>query len=147
MIYRFKGLYHFLSNFYPCEIEYQGVKYASVEHAYQAMKSELPEWREFCTHPDVSAAMTKVKSRDLILGPEWTDERRVSLMRELVTIKFTTNENLKALLLETYPQNILEGNYHDDTFFGVDLKSNPNYGENWLGRILMEVREKILCKT
>ena len=32
MITRFDGRYGFLSNFYPCKIEYQGITYPSVEH-------------------------------------------------------------------------------------------------------------------
>ena len=31
MIDRFDGRYGFLSNFYPCKIEFQGIKYNSVE--------------------------------------------------------------------------------------------------------------------
>ena len=38
MINKFEGRYRFLSNFYPCEIEHQGIKYPSVENFYVAMK-------------------------------------------------------------------------------------------------------------
>jgi predicted NAD-dependent protein-ADP-ribosyltransferase YbiA (DUF1768 family) len=32
MIDKFEGRYSFLSNFYTCSIEHQGIKYPSVEH-------------------------------------------------------------------------------------------------------------------
>jgi predicted NAD-dependent protein-ADP-ribosyltransferase YbiA (DUF1768 family) len=35
----FRGDYCFLSNFHPCKIQYEGIEYTSVEHAYQASKS------------------------------------------------------------------------------------------------------------
>ena len=35
----FVGEYYFLSNFYPCSIEHDGLRYPSSEHAYQAAKS------------------------------------------------------------------------------------------------------------
>ena len=37
-ITRFHGEYRFLSNFYPVKVEYDGVQYPTVEHAYQAAK-------------------------------------------------------------------------------------------------------------
>ena len=39
MIEQFHGRWFFLSNFYPIEIIHQGIKYPSVEHYYQAQKS------------------------------------------------------------------------------------------------------------
>ena len=39
MINEFQGDYRFLSNFHPAEVEMDGIKYPSVEHAYQAAKS------------------------------------------------------------------------------------------------------------
>ena len=35
-ITRFHEEYRFLSNFYPVKVEYDGVQYPTVEHAYQA---------------------------------------------------------------------------------------------------------------
>lgn len=35
----FRGKYRFLSNFEPCDIYVDGMRYSSVEHAYQAAKS------------------------------------------------------------------------------------------------------------
>ena len=34
----FQGEYRFLSNFYPCQIEFEGLTYFSSEAAYQAQK-------------------------------------------------------------------------------------------------------------
>ena len=38
MIDKFEGRWRFLSNFYPCKIEHQGITYPSVENFYVAMK-------------------------------------------------------------------------------------------------------------
>ena len=38
MIEKFEGRWRFLSNFYPVEIEHQGIIYPSVEHFYVSMK-------------------------------------------------------------------------------------------------------------
>lgn len=36
---QFRGRYYFLSNFYPCSIEIDGVRYESAEAAFQGQKS------------------------------------------------------------------------------------------------------------
>ena len=41
----FRGEHFFLSNFYPCQVELDGVSYNSVEHAYQAAKTLDPKIR------------------------------------------------------------------------------------------------------
>lgn len=44
VIREFRGLYGFLSNFWPSPVIWQGVLYPSVEHAYQAAKTDDPAW-------------------------------------------------------------------------------------------------------
>lgn len=43
----FRGEYDFLSNFYKCNVEHEGVIYSSVENAFQAAKTlDLIERRQ-----------------------------------------------------------------------------------------------------
>jgi len=46
MISEFKGDYRFLSNFYAASVYLDGILYPSVEHAFQAAKTEKRQWRE-----------------------------------------------------------------------------------------------------
>ena len=39
----FGGEYSFLSNFHKCKVEFEGMTYPSVEHAFQAAKNPDPE--------------------------------------------------------------------------------------------------------
>lgn len=41
----FGGEYSFLSNFHKCKVEFEGMTYPSVEHAFQAAKNPNPEYR------------------------------------------------------------------------------------------------------
>ena len=41
----FGGEYSFLSNFHKCKVEFEGMTYPSVEHAFQAAKNPDPEYR------------------------------------------------------------------------------------------------------
>ena len=60
-------------------------------------------------------------------------------MRGLVLDKFLYNVKLADKLLATEDAILIEGNTWDDVFWGVcDGK-----GENWLGKILMDVRTEL----
>ena len=61
-------------------------------------------------------------------------------MKELLRQKFKS-PILKERLLNTGDAYLEEGNWWKDCFWGVDI--NTGYGENYLGRLLMEVRSEI----
>jgi ribA/ribD-fused uncharacterized protein len=147
MIDKFEGRFHFLSNFYLCKVEHQGIVYPSVEHFYVAMKSNdeqlvdgkyytTGDLREFvATIP--TATEVKRFGRKLKLRKDW-DTKKIEVMNFGVREKFK-NELLKKLLLETGNEELIEGNWWNDKFWGVcDGK-----GENHLGKILMEVRREL----
>lgn len=58
-------------------------------------------------------------------------------MRTLVREKFR-NPLLRAMLLATEDVELVEGNSWNDTFWGVC----KGVGLNWLGQILMKVRDE-----
>ncbi len=128
--------YRFLSNFYPAEVEWNGIKYPTVEHAYQAAKTLNPKEVELirtATTPGKAKQLGKVVTK--IPG---FDILKIDVMRVLLYQKFDIPE-LKQKLLDTGDENLVEGNNWKDTFWGV----YNGYGENHLGRLLMEVRAKL----
>lgn len=150
MIVHFKSIEHkFLSNFYKVDVEYDGVIYPSSEHAYMSAKSDEEveidgktyKWKEFCQNSTIKPSKVKGESRFLTLVDQW-DEIKVEVMYLCLVSKFR-QEPLRSRLLATGLQNIQEGNWHGDTFWGVDLRVNPNVGENNLGRLLMRVRDEL----
>lgn len=137
----FFGDYLFLTNTYPCEVYYDGIKYLSVENAYHAAKL-VPESREYfttcsgyesCKHIKIDKSL-KFKYSEVI----W-NSRRVGIMKELLLQKFK-NPKLRELLIRTENRYLEETNHWQDTFYGVDYQLG---GENNLGKILMEVRSKL----
>jgi ribA/ribD-fused uncharacterized protein len=134
MIDSFRDQHRFLSNFYPCHVEFFNAVFPSVEHAYQAAKVE-PEDRGRFTDPKVSPAEAKKWGNECPLPPRW-DDRRLFVMHDIVQAKFLYNENLRHRLLMTGDEELVEGNVWGDKFWG----RVGGYGENWLGRILMSIR-------
>jgi len=140
VISSFTGRYYFLSNFYPCSISYEGIVYPSTEHAFVAAKSTDIIDREYIA-TITTAGKAKQYGRRLTLRGGWNDIR-VSVMRDIVRIKFSSDDYLCNALLDTGSEELIEGNYWGDTFWG---QSPVGFGQNNLGKILMEIRSEKLC--
>lgn len=128
--------HEFLSNFYPSTIYVDGRAYKTVEHAYQAHKTLNEDSRDLIRRSS-SPAEAKKLGRCVPMRPDW-DEVKVSLMRDFIRKKFE-NPFLEPMLLQTGESQLIYGNTWNDRFWGVCRGA----GENWLGKILMEVREEI----
>jgi ribA/ribD-fused uncharacterized protein len=129
---RFVGRYSFLSNFAGVDVQLDGATYPSVEAAYQAAKTT--DARQRAKFTSAAAPDAKKMGRRLKLRPDW-ESVKVDVMAGLLRQKFAL-EPLRGQLLATGDAELVEGNYWGDTFWGVC----QGVGENWLGRLLMQVR-------
>lgn len=133
----FRGRWTKLGNYSSCVVFYNGHAYQSVEHAYQAQKTlGLTDQKKIRDSP--TPATAKKLARKKPLRPDW-DSVKVSIMRELLREKFS-QEPERSILLSTGVAELVEGNWWKDTFWGQCPVGN---GENWLGRLLMEVRTEL----
>lgn len=135
-INRFVDRYDFLSNFYLVPITYDSLTYTSSEAAFQAQKTT--DLRVRMQFQGLSPRQAKAFGRKITLRPDW-EEVKVDIMREVLRAKFSQNNSLAVQLLATYPAYLEEGNTWGDTFRGVC----NGVGENYLGRLLMEVRDEL----
>lgn len=133
----FQGEYRFLSNFWFCEVLIDGVVWPTTEHYYVAMKTLDPALREQIREIP-RPGQVKRFGRSLELRPDW-DDVKVDVMRTAITAKFTQSGHLLQKLVDTGDAQLIESNTWGDTFWGVC----HGEGENWLGRILMEVRAEL----
>jgi hypothetical protein len=129
-----ESCYDFLSNFYPSTIYIDGVSYSSVEHAYQAHKTLDISSRDIIRSAKTSAEAKKL-GRCLMLRPDW-ENVKLDLMRSFIKQKFE-NPFLRPRLLETGDVTLV--NTCNDIYFGV----RKGVGQNWLGKLLMEERNRI----
>lgn len=133
----FFGDYRFLSNFYPCNVEIEGIVYPSSEHAYVAYKTTDPELRKQILDLD-TAGKVKRFGRKIKLRDDW-EEIKIDIMFSIIKAKFDQNEDLKQKLIDTWPAELIEGNTWGDTFWG---ECPIGTGKNMLGKILMGVRSR-----
>ena len=138
MIGQFVGKYGFLSNFSPSIVTFEGHKYPSVEHAYQAAKTVDPKSRKVFQVPtDLTAGQAKRLGKTLDLRPNW-ESIKVGIMYQLLVDKFS-DVNLRLKLQATGTEELVEGNDWGDTFWGVC----DGVGENYLGKCLQQVRSTL----
>lgn len=133
----FQGKLWFCSNFYPSSVEMDGVTYRSIEHAFQAAKTLDPKLREVIRR-QAKPGLAKKEGRKVPLRAGW-DEMKVQVMRDLVRQKFNVHQVLKERLLATGDKHLEEKNTWGDDFWGT----YDGVGQNWLGKILMEIREEL----
>jgi ribA/ribD-fused uncharacterized protein len=143
MINQFNGRFAFLSNIHPSPITWENITYPTVEHAFQAAKSEDPAIRQQIADMDTPDKAKQAGGRRGIVKtfaqPAW-ERKKLQVMERLLRLKFQDTE-LAAKLKETGDQQLIEGNNWNDTFWGVRL--NTGKGRNHLGRILMKIRAEI----
>jgi len=138
-IEQFRGEYAFLSNFYRCNVSYEGLIYPSSEHAFQAAKTLNMEARRAFTQPLMDASLSKHLGRALVLRPNWD---KIVVMEDILVSKFS-EEVLKDALVATGDAELIEGNTWGDTFWGVC----NGKGSNFLGKALMNLRKKLTTST
>lgn len=134
MINSFRGDYGFLSNFHYSKIEMEGITFLSGEAAFQSFK-DLDKQTSFA---ELTPAEAKRKGKRVSLRADWEDVK-IHIMYNVTLAKFEQNEDLKQLLLLTGDKQLVEGNYWNDTCWGVC----GGVGSNLLGEILMIVREQL----
>jgi ribA/ribD-fused uncharacterized protein len=138
MIGSFAGPWRFLSNFHPCLIQApDGITYPSVEHAYQAQKTNLRTQKE-AIRLARTAGQAKRLGRSLCLLADW-DDRRIPIMEALLRQKFA-DPDLAARLDATGKLRLIEGNTWGDRFWG---QCPVGQGSNHLGKLLMKIREEL----
>lgn len=137
----FFGEYRFLSNFGKADVDLDGIKFPSTERAYQAAKWD-PEDREIfltMTNEEV-IKYNRENNPNKYTAEDW-DSKKLDVMRFLLEQKFDPELNPENFqkLQETGDKYLEETNWWNDIFWGKNLQGE---GENNLGKLLMEIREK-----
>jgi ribA/ribD-fused uncharacterized protein len=137
----FRGKYAFLSNFYNYTFFYEGKPYPTMEHFFQSRKTsdpELQEWIRLSSTPRIS----KTRGRGVTLRPDW-EEDKIKYMRIGLSLKFALGSGMANLLDRTGDALLIEGNTWGDRIWGMTRDRDGEWvGENYLGKLLMMVREQ-----
>jgi ribA/ribD-fused uncharacterized protein len=144
MIESFMGKFRYLSNFHESPLRYGGREFRNSEAAYQSEKFLDPTLKDqFIGLNGKDSKRLSVKLKEF-LRPDWFDVN-IFVMSEIVHAKFTQDGEICAWLVLTDEEELIEGNYWHDEFWGVcngKCRKGPHEpeGQNWLGKILMAER-------
>ncbi len=135
--------YGAFSNLYNCPVWFEGIVYPTAEHAYQAGKPRRDAVREWLLAAP-SPSLLAMAAHGLCywdIRPGWSRDK-VGRMRDVLRAKFTQYEDLRDLLISTYPHPLVETPTVADqaALFWGRINSK---GKNMLGRLLVEVREEL----
>jgi N-glycosidase YbiA len=146
--------FRFLSHFYPSPILLGDEMWPTVEHYYQAQKSDDPRYRRAIREaktPGLAKRLAappngprKVSGQSwfrrfkTLPRPDWA-EVKLQIMRRADGAKFAQHPELAVLLLETGDAELIEDSF-SDRFWGIGPDGS---GPNWAGRVLMEIREEL----
>lgn len=136
MIDRFDGEYAFLSNYSASPFRVDYVLFPTMEHYFQANKADNQNDYLRIAHAPTPGEAKRL-GRKIQLRPDW-EKIKDNIMLAGLRKKFADPE-LRNLLLATGDEELVEGNYWRDTYWGVC----NGVGQNKLGKLLMQVREEI----
>ncbi len=129
-----------LSTHSKFEFHLDDADWPSAEHYYQAMKFEDDAIREEirrAAHPMDTAKISKQHKRQI--RKDW-DKIKVRVMTRGTYIKCRTHKEVAKALLKTGDKKIVE-NSQFDYYWGC---GRDGRGKNAYGKILMDIREKLV---
>ena len=131
--------YGCFSNFSKHSFTLGGKPWQTVEHYFQAQKFPgTPQEEAIRLAPDPMTAKRLGSSREYPLRTDW-ESVKDDVMRDAVRAKFTQHEDIRAVLLGTGDELLIEAAFND-SYWG----SGPDgVGQNKLGLTLMEVRNEL----
>ena len=134
-----------LGNMSPHHITYQGKRYKTAEALFQALRFEDEEIKEAIrtSLSPMTAKWTATKYRDkMVVDPR--SQQDLDNMRMVLRLKVDQNPEVKRILLETENKEIVEDcsnrNRGKAKFWGAALIDGQWIGDNWLGKLWMELR-------
>ena len=137
--YSTKDAYGCFSNFAAYPFKINNKIWKTSEHYFQAQKfagTEHEEELRLVASPMVVARMGRSRQRPLRKDWEITKD---DIMREALRAKFTQNEELKKILLDTGDAELVE-HTTNDSYWG---DGGDGSGKNMLGKLLMELRDEL----
>lgn len=132
--------FDFLSNDHPSPITFNDKKYASVTHAYHAAKATNIHDLVF-VKTAFNGYIAAQRGKSIPLCSNWQD-KRLSVMTQLLEIKFSPGTVNAKLLLSTGNRPLQYFNFDHSQYFGICVctKCVANPGQNILGQLLEKQR-------
>ena len=140
--YKEEGPLGYLANYSNHGFIVENTYYKTAEHFYQANKFDDPKIREKVINADTPKEASNIgRDRNNIRRKDFKDIK-LDVMQEGLYQKFKQNKDIRSKLIETRNEPIREMTTKE-SYWGI----GPNLdGENHIGNILMNVRNRVKCE-
>ncbi len=135
--------YGVFSNLYRRTVIFEGVSYATSEHAYQAGKARKDNVREWILSAP-SPSLVAMAAHGLYVWdvtPNWS-KIKFDRMRAVLLAKFSQHDDLRKILLDTGNARLVESATVKNSV-NLEWGEVNGKGKNMLGVLLMEVRTSL----
>lgn len=150
-VYFYGGVF---SNFYQCKMVENDVVYCCSEQYFMKKKQELfePENTKLASLilNEKKPSIIKQYGRQIEnFNQDIWNKNKMNIMIRALELKFTQNENLRNLLINTTDKILVEASPYDKIWgIGISVdaanKGQAWRGENLLGKCLMIVRDRVM---
>ena len=132
--------FYVLSNFSAFTLWWKQYRFGTSEAAYQYEKFPCDVRVRVAIQqaPSAHEAFKIAERNRELVRPDW-NEVKLDVMRQILRAKVDQHEYVKRKLLATGKRDLVENSWRDG-FWGWGEDRN---GQNWLGRIWMEIREEL----
>ena len=136
--------FYVLDNFASFAVDYQGRRWPTSEHAYQASHffETAPELADEIYKARSAHEAYKIAKANADKVPDDWHDIKVGIMEEIVRAKCEQNPYVKQKLLDTGDLDIIEDSPKDN-FWGWGKDRD---GRNELGRVWMRLRDELIGK-
>ena len=148
----FQGANAEFSNWYPCEVPFEGTKYKSAEHAFHATRAARNGYHTLALMMELAPSAVTVKRLSHRIPKEQENlewrKGEIKVLHDVVMQKFESNPALRQKLLDTGDQPLYEatgdkrwgtGHWNQKQLFGTERQT----GKNEFGKLLVEIRQEI----
>jgi ribA/ribD-fused uncharacterized protein len=140
--------YGWLGNMFFSKIEYDGVTWRTAEALFQSMRFNDQALIALCLQaasPYGLKLKLKQHQHEMITAPKSPED--VENMRRVLRLKFSQHPERSLQLIATGESILIEDvsarKSGNSKFWGAYLENGYWIGENMLGKLLMELREKL----
>jgi ribA/ribD-fused uncharacterized protein len=137
--YSTSGPYGCFSNFSRHPVKLDGKTWKTSEHYFQAQKFAGTKHELDVFNADSPKTAAEIgRDRKKPLRPDW-EIVKDDIMRKVILAKFNQHKQLKKKLLDTGDAELIEHTTNDKYW----ADGGDGSGKNMLGKILMEVRDRL----
>lgn len=134
----------YFSNFSAHAVEYKGIVYPTVEHAYQCIRYADARIREEIINARSPEKAWEISQKHKSMQLRDFKERKLEVMQKLLRMKMEQHENIKKALRDSGELEIIKHVFTGPPGDGFWDDGADGKGENHVGRIWMELRGELL---